>query len=53
MFLDLDFSQIQIKLTASTTPATKLTLDDIKTDEEMLVTDKPGGVADDPVDPLN
>ena len=52
MFLDLDFSQIQIKLTASMTPATKLTPDDIKTDEEVLVTDRPGGVVDDPVYPL-
>ena len=51
MFPNLNFSQIQIKLIALTTPATEPTPDDVETDEEVLVTDEPGGAADDPMDP--
>ena len=51
MFLDIDFLQIQIKLTALTTPTAEPTLEEVETDEEVVVTDKPGGVADNPVNP--
>jgi len=51
IFLDLDFSQIQIKLTILTTSVVKPTPDDVETDEEVLVIDGPGGVANDPVNP--
>ena len=51
MFPDLDFSQIQIKLSAPTTPAAEPTPDDAKIDDKVLVTDGPGDVADDPVNP--
>ena len=51
MFPDLDFSQIQIKLTASMTPIAGPTLKDVETDEEVVVPYGPGRVADDPVNP--
>ena len=51
MFLDLDFSQIQIRLNASTTLAAKPIPDDTETNDEVLVTDGPGGVADNPKEP--
>ena len=51
IFLDLDFSQIQIKLTILTTSVVKPTPDDVETDEEVLVIDGPSGVANDPVNP--
>lgn len=51
MFPNLNFSQIQIKLIALTTPATEPTPDDVETDEEVLVTDEPSGAGDDPMDP--
>lgn len=47
MFPDLDLSQIQIKLTTLMTPK------DMETDEELVVTDGLGGVADDPLNPHN
>nr|POF23438.1 hypothetical protein CFP56_07350 [Quercus suber] len=39
-------------LTALTTPAVELTLEDVETNEEVVVTDGPGRVIDDPVNPL-
>ena len=45
------FSQIQIKLTTLTTSIAQPTPDDVKTDEKMLVTDGPGGVANNLVYP--
>nr|POE57165.1 hypothetical protein CFP56_34128 [Quercus suber] len=51
MFPNLDFSFIQIKLSAPMTFAAKPILNDEETDEEVLVTDTPGGVADDLVNP--
>nr|POF19162.1 hypothetical protein CFP56_53467 [Quercus suber] len=45
------FDEMKIMLTAPTTPATELTHDDMETDEEVLVTNGPGGVANDPMDP--
>ena len=51
MFPDLDFSQIQIKLSAPMTPAAEPTPDDAKIDDEVLVTDGPSDVADDPMNP--
>ena len=47
-FLDLDFSQIQIKVTASTTPAVEPNLDDADTNDEVLVTDEPTDEVNDP-----
>nr|POF20766.1 hypothetical protein CFP56_76015 [Quercus suber] len=38
MFLDLDFSQIQIKLTTPTTTAVKPILDDVETNKKCLIT---------------
>ena len=52
MFPDLDFSQIQIRLTASTTPTAKPIPEDVETDKEVEVIDGPGGVVDDPMNPL-
>lgn len=46
LFLDLDFSQIQIRLSALMTPAIESSLDE--TDDEVLVTNRPGDVVDDP-----
>ena len=51
MFPDLDFSQIQIKLNAPTTPAAEPTLDNVEIDEKVLVTNRPGDVANNPVNP--
>lgn len=51
MFPDLDFSQIQIRLTALTTPAAETIPNDVETDEEVVVIDEPGDVAEDPVNP--
>ena len=51
MFLDLDFSQIQIRLTALMTPAAEPNFEDVETNEEVVVTDGPGGAADDLVNP--
>nr|POE61313.1 hypothetical protein CFP56_51615 [Quercus suber] len=48
LFLDLNFSQIQIRLNASMTPATEPILNDVETDDEVLVTNGPGDVVDDP-----
>ena len=52
MFPDLEFSQIQIKLTASTTPTARPTFEDVETDEEVVVIDGLGRVANDLVNPL-
>ena len=46
LFLDLDFSQIQIRLNALMTPVIESILDE--TDDEVLVTNGPGDVVDDP-----
>lgn len=46
LFLDLDFSQIQIRLNALMTPAIESILDE--TDDEVLVTNGLGDVVDDP-----
>ena len=46
LFIDLDFSQIQIRLNALMTPAIESILDE--TDDEVLVTNGPGDVVDDP-----
>nr|POF22774.1 hypothetical protein CFP56_09751 [Quercus suber] len=43
--------EYQIKLTVLTTLATKPTPNDVETDEEVLVTEELGGVAEDPMDP--
>ena len=51
MFSDLDFSSIQIKLSASMTSTTEPFPDDEESEEEVVVTDEPGGVADDPMNP--
>lgn len=51
MFLDLDFFQIQIKLREAMNWATKPIPDDVEIDDEVLVTDTPGNVANDPKDP--
>lgn len=48
IFLNLEFSQIQIRLNAPTTLATDPILDDEEIDDEVLVIDGPAGVADDP-----
>jgi len=48
---NLDFSPTQIKLSAPTTPAAKPIPDDKETEEEVLMNDRLGGVADDPVNP--
>ena len=46
LFLALDFSQIQIRLNALMTPAIESILNE--TDDEVLVTNGPGDVVDDP-----
>lgn len=53
MFPDLDLSQVQIKLTTSTTLATDPIPKDMETDKELVVTDGLGGVVDDPLNPHN
>ena len=52
MFPDLDSSQIQINVNARTTLAADLTPEDMETDEELVVTNEPDTVADDPVNPF-
>lgn len=52
MFPDLDSSQIQINVNARTTLATDLTPEDMEIDEELVVTNGPDMVADDPVNPF-
>lgn len=51
MFPKLDFSQIQIKVTTLTTLVAEPILEDVETDEDLVVTDGPGGVADNPMNP--
>lgn len=51
LFPDLDFSQIQIKLNAPTTPTTQPVPNDGEIDDEVLVTDGPTGVPNEPKDP--
>lgn len=51
MFLDLDFSFIQIKLSGLMSPTVEPIPDDKETEEEVLVTDRPGGVPDNLVNP--
>ena len=52
MFPNLDFSQIQIKLTTLMTPVADLIPKDVETNEELVVTDEPSEVANDPLNPL-
>ena len=52
MFPDLDYSQIQINVNARTTLAADLTPEDMEIDEELVVTNGPDMVADDPVNPF-
>ena len=51
MFPDLNFSQIQIRLNTPMTPAADPTPEDVETNEELVVTDGPSGVANDPMNP--
>ena len=51
MFPNLDFSQIQIKLNALTTLAAEPIPDNTEIDDKVLVTDGPGGVANNPKKP--
>lgn len=51
LFPDLDFSSIQMKLSAPTTPSAEPPPNEKEIEEEVLVTDGYGGVADDPVNP--
>ena len=51
MFLDLDFFQIQIRLNALTNLAIKPIPNDLETDDEMLETNGPSGVANNPKEP--
>ena len=46
LFPNLDFSQIQIRLNTSTTPATEPIPDNMETDDEVLVTNGLGYAAD-------
>lgn len=48
MFLDLDFSQIYIKVTTPMTLATEPNLDVVDIDDEVLVTNRPIDKADNP-----
>ena len=48
MFPDLDFSQIYIRLNALMTPTMEPIPDDVEINDEVLETDRLGGVADDP-----
>nr|POE98162.1 hypothetical protein CFP56_57406 [Quercus suber] len=50
-FPDVDFSSIQIKLSAPITPAVEPIPNNEETEEEVLVNNRPGGVADDPMNP--
>ena len=47
----MDFSLIQIKLSALMTPVAKPIPNDEEIEEEVLVNDGPDGVADNPVNP--
>ena len=51
MFPDLNFSQIQIRLNTPMTLAADPTLEDVETNEELVVTDGPSVVANDPMNP--
>lgn len=51
MFPNFDFIQIQIKLNAPTTSAAKPIPNDMETDDEVLVINEPGDVADDLKEP--
>ena len=51
MFPDLNFSQIQIRLNTPMTLAADPTLEDVETNEELVVTDRPSVVANDPMNP--
>ena len=51
MFPDLNFSQIQIRLNTPMTLAAHPTLEDVETNEELVVTDGPSVVANDPMNP--
>ena len=51
MFPDLNFSQIQFRLNTPMTPATDPTLEDVETNEELVVTDGPSVVANNPMNP--
>ena len=52
MFPDLNFSQIQIRLNTSMTPTANPIPEDVETNEELVVTDGPSVVANDPMNPL-
>ena len=52
MFPDLNFSQIQIRLNTSMTPTANPTPEDVETNEELVVTNGPSVVANDPMNPL-
>ena len=51
LFPDLDFSQIQIKLNALMTLTGEPVPDDEEIDNEVMMTNGPAGVADEPKDP--
>ena len=51
MFPDLNFSQIQIRLNTPMTLAADPTLEDVETNEELVVTDGSSVVANDPMNP--
>lgn len=51
LFPNLDFSSIQIKLSAPTTPSAEPRPNKKEIEEEVLVIDGYGGVADDPMNP--
>ena len=51
MFLNLDIFKTQIKFTAPMTLATNPIPDNLETDDDVLVTNEPSDVADNPVDP--
>ena len=48
LFLDLDFTQIQIRLNDPMTPAIEPILDNVEIDDEVLVTNGPSDAAGDP-----
>ena len=52
MFPDLNFSQIQIKLTTLMTHVADPIPKDVETNEELVVTDESSEVADDPLNLL-
>ena len=53
MFLDLEFSQIQIKLNSLMTLAAEHVPDDVETNVEVVEMDRPGGVRTDEPKELN